>query len=149
MGEKENRCSSQFILGFSERVSHFSLDFWLIRPLDSFGPRRKAVLRGEDNAWTPVLRSIDKIHDVGDLSYLVYFRFKCFVDDSGGLRPSTAEVLKFMELMWTVRDCPLIVLGLLVYNLCYKLYCGVHEAGNGHGIWVHKVEPMLGSGREQ
>ena len=34
--------------------------------------------------------------------------------------------------------------GLLVYNLCYKLYCGVLKAGNGHGFWVHKVEPMLG-----
>ena len=33
---------------------------------------------------------------------------------------------------------------LLVYELCIKLYCGVHEAGNGHGFWVHKVEPMLG-----
>ena len=34
--------------------------------------------------------------------------------------------------------------GLLVYNLCYKLYGGVYEAGNGYEIWVHKVEPMLG-----
>ena len=33
--------------------------------------------------------------------------------------------------------------GLLVYNLCYKLYCGVYEAGNGYEIRVHKVEPML------
>ena len=34
--------------------------------------------------------------------------------------------------------------GLLVYNLCYKLYCGVYEVGNGYEIRVHKVEPMLG-----
>ena len=34
--------------------------------------------------------------------------------------------------------------GLLEYYLCYKLDCGVHKAGNGYGIRVHKVEPMLG-----
>ena len=34
--------------------------------------------------------------------------------------------------------------GLLVYNLCYKLYYDVYEAGNGYGIRVHKEEPMLG-----
>ena len=34
--------------------------------------------------------------------------------------------------------------GLLVYELCMKLYCGVYEAGNGHGFRVHKVEPMSG-----
>ena len=34
--------------------------------------------------------------------------------------------------------------GLLVYNLFYKLYCGVYEVGNGDGIRVHKGEPMLG-----
>ena len=34
--------------------------------------------------------------------------------------------------------------GLLVYNLCYKLYCGVHKVGNGYGIRFHKVEPICG-----
>ena len=38
---------------------------------------------------------------------------------------------------------------LLVYNLCYKLYCGVHKAGNDYEIQVHKVEPMWVIGREQ
>ena len=33
--------------------------------------------------------------------------------------------------------------GLLVYELCIKLYCGVHEAGMAIGFWVHNVEPML------
>ena len=33
--------------------------------------------------------------------------------------------------------------GLLVYELCIKLYYGVYEAGNGHGFQVHKVGPML------
>ena len=37
-------------------------------------------------------------------------------------------------------DC----LGALDHNLFHKLCCGVHEAGNGHGFRVHKVEPMLG-----
>ena len=32
----------------------------------------------------------------------------------------------------------------LGHNLFNKLCCSVHEAGNGHGIRVHKVEPMLG-----
>ena len=34
--------------------------------------------------------------------------------------------------------------GLLVYELCIKLYCGVYEAGNGYEIRVYKVEPILG-----
>ena len=34
---------------FFERERDFSLNFRLIRPSDSFGPRRKAVLRGEGN----------------------------------------------------------------------------------------------------
>ena len=32
--------------------------------------RRKVVLRGESNAWTPVLRSFDKLREVGVSSYL-------------------------------------------------------------------------------
>ena len=36
-------------------------------------------------------------------------------------------------------DC----LGTLSQNLHHKLCCDVHEAGNGHRFWVHKVEPML------
>ena len=36
-------------------------------------------------------------------------------------------------------DC----LGALDHNLFNKLCCGVHEAENGHGIRVHKVEPIL------
>ena len=34
------------------------------------------------------------------------------------------------------RDC----LGRFFIKLCF----GVYEAGNGHGFWFHKVEPMLG-----
>ena len=37
-------------------------------------------------------------------------------------------------------DC----LGNLWCNLCNKLCFDVYEAGNGHGIRFHKVEPMFG-----
>ena len=39
---------------FRERRCHFALGFRSIRPSDFFGARRKAVLRGEGNAWAPV-----------------------------------------------------------------------------------------------
>ena len=32
---------------------------------DFFGARRKVVLRDEGNAWASVLRSFDKVHEVG------------------------------------------------------------------------------------
>ena len=35
-------------------------------------------------------------------------------------------------------DC----LGCLCCDLCIKLCFGLYEAGNGHGIRFHKVEPM-------
>ena len=53
-----------------ERERDFSLKYREIRPLKSFGPRRKVVLRGASNAWTPVLRSFDKLREVGISSYL-------------------------------------------------------------------------------
>ena len=55
---------------FRERVSHFSLDLRVIGSSKSFGPRRKAALRRETYAWTPVLGSFVKLREVGDLSYL-------------------------------------------------------------------------------
>ena len=61
---------------FRERMSNFSLRSRAIGPSDSFEPRRKAVIRGEDNAWTPVLRSFHKIREVGVSSYLFYSWFK-------------------------------------------------------------------------
>ena len=48
----------------------FSLDFREIRPSKSFGPRRKAALRGKAYAWTLVLGSFVKLRELGDLSYL-------------------------------------------------------------------------------
>ena len=58
--------------GFSERVSNFSLGLRAIRLSEFFGARRKVVLRGEDNAWTPVLGVFDKLHEVGVSSYLSF-----------------------------------------------------------------------------
>ena len=52
------------------RERDFYLGLRAIRPSKSFEPRRKAALRGEAYAWTPVLRSFVKIREVGDLSYL-------------------------------------------------------------------------------
>ena len=74
----KGRCSGVVDWCFSERERDFSLDFWAIRRSEFFGARSKDVLRDEGNAWAPVLRSFDKLHEVGDLSYLVYFQFKCF-----------------------------------------------------------------------
>ena len=64
----------------------FSLKSRVIQPSDFFGPRRKAVLHRDDNAWTPVLESFDKLREVGVSSYLFYSWFKCFVDVCVGLR---------------------------------------------------------------
>ena len=49
-------------------------------PSDRFGPRNKVVLRDEGNAWAPVSRVFDKLHEVGVLSYLFYPLFKCVYD---------------------------------------------------------------------
>ena len=59
-------------LGFdsSERVSDFSLRSRAIGQSDFFGSGSKAVLCSEGFAWVPVLRSFDKLREVGVLSYL-------------------------------------------------------------------------------
>ena len=49
---------------------NFSLELWEIRPSAVVGTRRKAALRREAYAWVPDLRSLDKLREVGDLSYL-------------------------------------------------------------------------------
>ena len=73
--------------GFSERESSFSLRSRTIGPSDFDEARREAILRGEDNVWTPVLGVFDKLCEVGVSSYLFYTLFKCFVDVCVGLRP--------------------------------------------------------------
>ena len=65
------RCNRlQWRFSFRERERDISLNFQQIRPSKFFGARRKVVLRGEDNTWTPVLGVFDKLREVGDLSYL-------------------------------------------------------------------------------
>ena len=66
------RCVGYGWFVFRERVRDFSLDLWLIQSSDFFGARRKVALRSETYAWAPVLRSFDKLREVGDLSYLFY-----------------------------------------------------------------------------
>ena len=53
-------------------MSSFSLDFREIRLLEFIKTRSKAALRIEAYAWAPGLRSFDKIHEVGVLSYLSF-----------------------------------------------------------------------------
>ena len=48
------------MVGFSERMSTFSLESWEIRPSAVVGTRREAVLHGEGFTWVPDLRSFDK-----------------------------------------------------------------------------------------
>ena len=55
---------------FRVRGCNFSLGLREIGPSKSFGPRRKAALRGEAYAWTPVLGSFVKLREEEDLSYL-------------------------------------------------------------------------------
>ena len=78
---------SGWSVSFRERKSGFSLRSRAIGPSDFDGARREAVLRGEDNAWTPVLGVFDKFREVGVSSYLFYSCFKCFVNVWVGLRP--------------------------------------------------------------
>ena len=69
MKRGDGRCRSHF-LKVLERERDFSLKYREIRQSKSFGLRRKAILRGEDNAWALVLWSFDKLCEVWDLSYL-------------------------------------------------------------------------------
>ena len=70
----KGRCSGDADLCFSvrERERDFSLDFWAIQLSEFFRVRRKVVLRDEGNGWAPVLRSFDKLREVGVSSYLFY-----------------------------------------------------------------------------
>ena len=70
-GEPENDAVAVFGV-FRERASHFSLDLWLIRLSEFFEARRKVALRNEAYAWAPILRSFDKLREVGVLSYLSF-----------------------------------------------------------------------------
>ena len=65
-----------------ERRTSFSLKYRAIRPSIVFGTRRNAALRGAGYAWTPDLRSFDKLREVRVSPYLgftLYLSvFQCF-----------------------------------------------------------------------
>ena len=67
---------------FGQRASDFSLKYRAIRPSAVFGTRRKAALRGAGYAWTPDLRSFEKLREVGVSPYLGFILylsvFQCF-----------------------------------------------------------------------
>ena len=65
-----NGCSGYGRSDFRERMTSFSLDFREIRLSEFVETRRKVALRIEAYAWAPVLRSFDKLREVGDLFYL-------------------------------------------------------------------------------
>ena len=50
----------------------FSLSFPAIRRPKFFGTRRKVALGNEAYEWAPVLRSFDKLREVGVSSYLSF-----------------------------------------------------------------------------
>ena len=58
-------------------------------------------------------------------------------------------MLEFMEPICAVRDSPQTVWAARMWFKQLIHDCGVYKAMNGHGIRVHKVEPRLGSCREQ
>ena len=70
-GGKRNEMQKVLFL-FLERECDFSLGFWAIRPSEVFGIKRKVALRGETYVWAPILRSFDKLHEVGVSSYLSF-----------------------------------------------------------------------------
>ena len=51
-------------------MSSLSLEYRAIRSSEVVRARRKAALRGETYAWTPVFGVLDKLREVGDSPYL-------------------------------------------------------------------------------
>ena len=47
----------------------------MIRPSEFVETRRKVVIRDEGNTWTPVLRSFDKLREVGVSPYLGFILY--------------------------------------------------------------------------
>ena len=57
------------------RERDFSLGLPAIRPSEFVGTRSKAALRDEAYAWAPVLRSFDKLREVGVSPYLGFILY--------------------------------------------------------------------------
>ena len=93
----------------------FSLKYREIRSSAVFGTRSKAALRGEDNVWTPDLRSFDKLREVEVSPYLGFILClramlmfelnaavrSCLIDSKSWNRG-----VGFLKPMWIVRDYP-------------------------------------------
>ena len=60
---------------FRVRECNFSLGLRAIRPSAVVGTRRKVALRGEAYAWVLDLRSLVKLREVWDLSYLGFILY--------------------------------------------------------------------------
>ena len=79
---KTSSCINVKMEEFRERMIFFSLKIRAIRLSVVFGIRRKAVLRRAGYAWTPDLRSFDKLREVEVSPYLgftLYLSvFQCF-----------------------------------------------------------------------
>ena len=143
------RCSRlQWRFSFRERERDFSLNFRQIRPSEFFGARRKVVLRGEDNAWTPVLRSFDKLREVGVSSYLsftlclsVFMMFELIEAVSGRLigPKSWNRIVVIFEAQIVQSVTVHSWSGLLDCALSNKSCVSLYEAGNCREIRVHKV----------
>ena len=54
------------------RECSFSLSFWAIRPSEFFGARKKVAIPGEAYEWALILRSFDKLREVGVSSYFSF-----------------------------------------------------------------------------
>ena len=70
--QEEQTYSSLVFFLILERESTFSLRSRQIRPLKLFGARRKVALRSKAYTWASILRSFDKLHEVGVSSYLTF-----------------------------------------------------------------------------
>ena len=105
---------------FRVRRCTFSLKYRTIQPLEVFGARRKAVLRGDGNTWAPISWSFDKLREVGVSPYLGFIlylstlsMFELNEAVMGRLISSKSwnRGVGFLKPMWIVRDCPRAELG--------------------------------------
>ena len=117
---------------FRVRRLDFSLSFRQIRPSEVCGARRKAALPREVYAWTPDLRSFEKLRKVGVSPYLGFILYlstlQCFdlFEALNGclIGPKTWDrsVRILWNLKWTVRA----VHGL--FGVIYGENCAMNDA---------------------
>ena len=102
------------------RERDFSLGLRTIRPSEFVGTRSKAALRDEAYSWAPVLRSFEKLREVGVspyLGFILYLSTLLMFELNEAVRgrligsKSWNRGVGFFKPMWTVRDCPRAELG--------------------------------------